>query len=149
MTGRRAWVCPGGSSGRCGLGLLSLVYMPGDGVAAEGESDHDAVLSGCGVCGHPSRRDGTGQRANNYRPRSSRAEERRERTCGVTGQPPPTCSGATSTSTLPGSTGVIPELGSGGAFPLFLSAATTPETLHCVYWAEDLELDKARLDDTA
>lgn len=31
----------------------------------------------------------------------------------------------------------------------FLSEATTPETLHCVYWAEDLELDKARLDDTA
>ncbi|MEB3064372.1 DUF6932 family protein [[Mycobacterium] zoologicum] len=31
----------------------------------------------------------------------------------------------------------------------FLSAATTPEAVHCVYWAEDLELDKARLDDTA
>ena len=28
----------------------------------------------------------------------------------------------------------------------FVSDATTPESLHRVYWAEDLELDKARLD---
>jgi len=31
----------------------------------------------------------------------------------------------------------------------FLSQVTTPEAVQCVYWAEDLELDKARLDNTA
>ncbi len=31
----------------------------------------------------------------------------------------------------------------------FLSGSTAPEAVGCVYWAEDVELDKARLDDTA
>ncbi len=49
-TGRGVpWRC----SGCCGL-LVSSVNECGDGVAAQGESDHHAVLAGGGVRGHAS-----------------------------------------------------------------------------------------------